>query len=326
MRRNAITVGVLIAILVVAAQALLIPLFAAPAAHLAPRDLPIAVAGPPQLAAQLEAAHPGAFAVETVADAAAADAAIKNREVYGAVLVTPAGPEVHVASAAAPTVASLLTQAAAQLGPATPVRDVVPLATGDPRGTGFAAGFLPLAITSLAAGVLIFFLVRGRIARLTALLTYGLAAGLVVAAVQQAGLDILPGDYLPVAGALGLFALAVAAAMTGLGAVLARPGIGLGALLFFLVGNALGAVAAAPELLPQPWGAVGQWLPIGAGADLVRSAAYFDGNGSAAAMTVLMAYAIGGLVLTLIGRRGPARPEAPASERPEASPALIPAG
>jgi len=51
MRRKPMTLGVLIAIAVVAGQALLIPLFAAPAAHLAPRDLPLAVAGPPQVAA-----------------------------------------------------------------------------------------------------------------------------------------------------------------------------------------------------------------------------------------------------------------------------------
>ncbi|MET7836600.1 hypothetical protein ABZS44_27660, partial [Micromonospora sediminicola] len=41
--------------LTVVAQALLVPLFAAPAAHLAPRDLPVAVAGPPPAAAELAA-------------------------------------------------------------------------------------------------------------------------------------------------------------------------------------------------------------------------------------------------------------------------------
>lgn len=324
MRRGPLTVGILIAVLVVAVQALLVPLFSAPAAHLAPRDLPIAVAGPPDLAARLSAAAPGAFAVTTVADAAAADAAIRNREVYGAVLVTPAGPEVHVASAASPTVATLLTQAGARLGANTGVRDVVPLDADDPRGTGFVAGFLPLAMTSLAAGALIFFLVGRRSARLVALLTYAVAAGLVVAAVQQTWLSILPGGYLAVAGALGLFALAVAAAVTGLAAVLDRGGVALGALVFFLVGNALAGLGAAPELLPQPWGAIGQWLPIGAGGSLVRSAAYFDGNGATAAVTVLTAYAIGGLLLTVLGRRGLTRTTEPATERK--SPELVPAG
>nr|WP_221375530.1 hypothetical protein [Actinoplanes polyasparticus] len=325
MQRKALALGVLIAVIVVAVQALLVPLFAAPAANIAPRDLPIAVAGPPALAAQLEAERPGAFEVHPVADAAAADAAIKDREVYGAILVSPTGPEVHIASAASPTVAALLTQAAAELGPQVPVRDVVPLDPDDARGAGFAGGFLPLAITSLLAGVLVFLLVRQRAARLLALLSYGVLAGFSVAAVQQEWLGILPGGYLAVAAALGLFALAVAAAMTGLAAVLDRGGLALGALVMFLVGNALAGISAAPELLPQPWGEIGQWLPIGAGASLLRSVAYFDGGGAGFAVALLSAYAAGGLLLTLIGRRGLASEKAPASQPGSARPDLVPA-
>ncbi|MBM2622198.1 hypothetical protein JIG36_42515 [Actinoplanes sp. LDG1-06] len=239
-----------------------------------------------------------------MADAAAADAAIRDREVYGAILVSASGAEVHVASAASPAVSALLTQAAAGFGPQTPVSDIVPLDANDPRGTGFAGGFLPLAITSLLAGVLVSLLVRQRVARFIALLSYGVLAGLTVAVVQQQWLDILPGDHLAVAAALGLFALALASAMTGLAAVLDRGGLALGAVVMFLVGNALAGIAAAPELLPQPWGEVGQWLPIGAGAQLLRSAAYFDGAGAAQAIAVLTAYAGIGLLLTLIGRRG----------------------
>ena len=302
MRRKPMTLGVLIAIAVVAGQALLIPLFAAPAANLAPRDLRLAVAGPPQVAAQLAAQHPGAFEITQVTDPAAADTKIKDREVYGAILVTATGPEVHVASAAGPVVAQLLTQAAAGLGPNVPVRDVVPVDPDDPRGAGFVAGFLPLAITSLLAGVLVYFLVPRRGARLAALVTFAAPAGLAGAAVQVGWLGILPGHYLAVAGSLGLFALAVSAAMTGIAALVGREGLGLGALVMFLVGNALSGIAAAPELLPQPWGAVGQWLPIGAGGTLLRSVAYFDGHGGLFAGAVLTAYAIGGLALVLIGR------------------------
>jgi hypothetical protein len=312
-----LTAGLLIALVVVALQALLVPLFAGPASSIAPRDLPLALAGPsPATAAigqKLTAEHPGAFEITTVADAAAADAAIRDRSVYGAIVITAspqnpppepaptsAGVEVHVASAAGPAVSTLLSQAA---GPGAKVVDVVPLHSGDPRGTGFGAGFLPLAITSLLAGLLIFLMVRGRGARLAALVAFAVVAGLAGAAVLQGWLDVLPGDYLAVAGVLGLFGMAVAGAMTGLGAVLDRPGLGLGAVVLFLVGNALGAVAAVPELLPQPWGAVGQALPIGAGATLLRSVAYFDGHGGLGAAIVLGSYAIVGLLLTAVGRR-----------------------
>jgi hypothetical protein len=324
MRRNSLALGVLIAVAVVALQALLIPLFAGPAAHLAPRDLPVAVAGPPQVAAQLTATHPGAFEITTVRDAAAADAAIRNREVYGAILVTATGPEVHVASAASPAVAQLLTQAAAGLGPQVQVRDVVPVDPGDPRGAGFGAGFLPLAITSLLAGVLVFFLVGSRIARFVAVLAYAALAGLAGSAVLVSWLGVVPGAYLAVAGVLGLMTLAIAGTMTGLAAVLDRGGLALGAIVLFLAGNALSGISAAPELLPQPWGEVGQWLPIGAGGTLLRSVAWFDGNGAGFAVTVLSAYAIGGLALLLAGGRGLARPErveAPAETTPELVPA-----
>ncbi len=324
MRRSALTLGLLIGVVVVAVQALLLPLFAGPAANLAPRDLPIAVAGPPQAAAQLSAAHPGAFEVTAVADAAAADTAIRNREVSGAIVVTPAGPEVHVASAAGPAVSALLTQAAAGLGGpglggSAAVRDVVPLDPDDARGAGFGAGFLPMAITSLLAGALIFFAVRRRGARIVALGSYAALAGLAGAAVLQGWLGILPGDHIAVAGALALFALTVAGAVTGLAAVLDKPGIGLAALVLFLIGNALSGIAAAPELLPQPWGEVGQWLPMGAGGTLLRSVAYFDGNGAGFAVTVLAAYALGGLLLVLLGRRG-LEPAAPAPVPAEAAP------
>jgi hypothetical protein len=307
-----LTLGVLIALVVVAIQALLVPLFAGPAASLAPRDLPIAVAGPPPatapLAARLDAGHPGAFEVQVVADAAAADEAIKTREVYGAIVLTPAGAELHVASAAGPTVSALLTQAAAGLGNGqpVPVRDIVAIDADDPRGTGFGAAFLPLAITSLLAGVLIFLLVRTRGARLAALGTFAVLAGLGGAAVQQYWLGILPGDYLVNAGVMGLIGLAIAGTITGLGAVADRAGLALGAIVVFLVGNALSGIASSPELLPQPWGAFGQWLPIGSGGTLLRSVAYFDGNGGLFAAGVLGAYALVGLVLVAAGRRGTA--------------------
>jgi hypothetical protein len=307
---SSLKLGIFLAIAVVALQALIVPLFAGPAAHIGPRDLPIAVAGPPPaatgLAGQVTGQHPGAFDVRLLPDAVAADAAIKDRAVYAAIVLAPAGPALHVASAASPTVAALLTQSATQFagGRPVPVTDVVPVDPDDPRGAGFGAGFLPLAVTGLLAGVLIFLLVQRRAARLSALVAFGVLAGLAGAGVQQYWLGVLPGDYLANAGVMGLFALAVAGTVAGLGALLDRAGLALGALVVFLVGNALSGVGSAPELLPQPWGEVGQWLPIGAGGTLLRSVAYFDGHGAGAALTVLTAYAIVGLILVAAGRRG----------------------
>lgn len=287
---------------IVAVQALLVPLFAGLASNLAPRDLPVAVAGPPpaadQFAARLEAA-PGAFEVTRVADQAAADQALRDREVYAALVAGPEGVTLRTASAASPVVAQLLTQAAT--GPPQ-VMDVVPASPGDPRGAGFAAGFLPLLLTSMFAGIALAVAVRARWVRLGAAIGYAVLAGLVGAAVLGGWLGVLGGDYLANAAAIGLLALAVTGAVAGLGAALGGPGIGLGAVLTFLVANPLSAVPAAPELLPQPWGEVGQWLPAGAGATLLRSVAWFDGAGAGPALWALASWAGIGVLLLLIGR------------------------
>jgi hypothetical protein len=131
----------LMAVAIVIVQGLLVAWFGWPATHLEPRDVPVVVAAPApvaqQLTNQLASGRPGAFAVTTVADEAAADAALRNREAYAAFVVGPTGVSLHVASAASPTVAALLTQAATQAtGGTAPlqVKDIVPAPSKDARG------------------------------------------------------------------------------------------------------------------------------------------------------------------------------------------------
>ncbi|MDQ1040320.1 hypothetical protein QFZ75_006736 [Streptomyces sp. V3I8] len=42
-------------------------------------------------------------------------------------------------------------------------------------------------------------------------------------------------------------------------------------------GNPFSGASSAPEMLPAPVGVIGQWLPPGAGASLLRSVSFFDG-------------------------------------------------
>ncbi|WP_083733650.1 hypothetical protein [Actinomadura sp. CNU-125] len=145
-------------------QLLMIALFAWPAARTAPRDVPIVVAGPGAAATaqRLEQASPGAFDIEIRTGADDARAAITDREAYGAIVTTPAGPQVLTASAASPMVAQQLTALAGNLaGPqrAAPVQDVVAADPDDPRGSGLATLILPLVMSSLAAAVLLTFAV-----------------------------------------------------------------------------------------------------------------------------------------------------------------------
>lgn len=298
-----------LAALIVGLQVLLVALFAWPALNTAPRDLPVVVAAPVPVAAQLadrlKTARPGAFKVTTVTDEAAAAEALRTRAAYAAFVVRSQGPALLVASAASPVVAQLLTQQAQALGGGSPIPvvDVVPTDPDDPRGAGFAAGFLPLVLTSMAAGILVVAAVRLRRARLIGVLVYAIGAGLAGAAALQYWLGALSGSYPANAAVIGLLALAISGAVAGLGALLGPAGIALGALVVFLVGNPLSAVGSAPELLPQPWGAVGQLLPPGAGATLLRSTAYFDGAGGTAALWTLAGWALAGLLLLTVGRR-----------------------
>ncbi|GIJ53581.1 hypothetical protein [Virgisporangium aurantiacum] len=323
---------------VVAVQALLMLWFAWPAQKAEPRDLPVVVAGPQQaadaLAAKLGAAREGAFDVTTVADAAAADAALTDRTAYAAFIVSQpvaslgdkpaaAGVEVHVASAASPAVATALSQLAAQMqaqfgqpgGPAVKVVDVVPTSADDPRGAGFAGSFLPLILTSIGAGVVVALLARSRPVRVAAIVGYGAGAGLLAAGLMH-WTGVLAGSYLGGATAIALLTGSIAATVAGLYALLGRPGIALGAVLAFVVGNPLSGLATAPEMLPQPWGEIGQFLPVGAGATLIRSASYFDWAGATRSAIVLASYVVVGLILVATAGARRRRP-APAEAAPE---------
>lgn len=319
-------VAVLLAV-VVAVQALLMLWFAWPAQNTGPRDLPVVVAGPQQaaegLAAKLGEVRGGAFAVTVVADAAAADAALTDRDAYGAFVLGPGGVEVHVASAASPAVSTALSQVAASLGqpggPAVTVVDVVPTSADDPRGAGFAGSFLPLILTSIGAGAVVALFARRRAVRVAAIVGYGLSAGLLAAGLMS-GTGVLAGSYLGAATAIALLTGAVAATVAGLYALIGRPGIALGAVLVFLIGNPLSGLATAPELLPQPWGEIGQFLPVGAGATLIRSAAYFDWAGAAQSVTVLGSYVLVGLLLVATAGTLRRRPT-PTEPAPELVPA-----
>ena len=320
-----------VAVVVVALQALMVAAFAWPAANLEPRDLPVVVAGPAPaaeaFAARLSQARPGAFQVTTAPDAATADRRLLDREAYGAFLLGPGGlAGVHLASAASPAAAQVLTQVAqaAGEGRAVPVQDVAPAAAGDPRGAGLAAALLPLLLTSLVAGALLAVAVRGRGARVLGLVAYAVLAGLAVTAIVQLWLGVLPGDYLANAAVVGLLALAMAAAVAGLGAVLGAGGIALAALALLLLGNPLSGLTSAPELLPQPWGAVGQLLPPGAGGTLLRSVAFFDAAGAAAPAWVLAAWATAGLLLAAATARSRLRLP-PAAHSPDPPPTHPPA-
>ncbi|MER5193569.1 ABC transporter permease [Streptomyces sp. NPDC002755] len=304
--------------------------FAWPAARTAPRDLPIGVAGPPAATAQLEGQltrHQGAFEIHHYADGTAARDAVKDRTVYGAVVVTAEGPELLTASAASPLVAQLLQQAVAEPAAASGTRvktvDVVAAPAADPRGSALGASVLPLALAGIAAGAVASLLGLRGVRAVLALVGAAALVGLVAAALAHSWLGVLTGDWWAEAAVLGLSTLAVSAAVAGCAALLGTPGIGVVSFLVMFLGNPFSGAASAPRMLPEPVGAIGQWLPPGAGTTLLRSVSFFDGAAATGPALTLVWWAALGLGAVLLGAQlkpGPSRAEPPAEAR---RPALV---
>jgi hypothetical protein len=306
--------------------------FAWPAARTAPRDVPIGVAGPAAATAPVEQKlkqhDADAFELHRYRDESAAREAIKDREIYGALVATAQGPKTLTASAASPLVAQLLQQAAAggqsAGGNAVRTSDVVAAPEADPRGAALSAGILPLAISGVAAGAMaVVFGLRGGRA-VFALLGAAVLVGATGTAITDTWLGVLTGEWWAEAATLGLTSLAVSATVAGLGALLGQRGIGVGALLMVLLGNPFSSVTSAPEMLPEPAGAIGQWLPPGAGGSLLRSVAFFDGRDASTPVLVLAVWALLGLTAVALGAlRGRGRGTAPEAGRASADVAVV---
>jgi hypothetical protein len=293
----------LIAILIVPGiVAIALATFVWPAANLEPRDLPFGLAGPVEelgsFQARLEASE-GAYDVHLYDDQESAREAIEDREIYGAIVAEPGGLSLLTSSAASPTVAALLREDFA--APAVAVEDVVPADPDDPRGAAFGSMVLPLLLAGILTGVIVTLLGRPGLGAIGILVAVASLSGLVTIAVVQWWLGVIEGPWLLNAAVLSLGVLAVGAAVTGLAALIGRAGIAVMALLMVFVGNPWSGNVSAPELLPKAAGFVGQLLPPGAGGQLLRSTAFFDGAGAGGPLAVLLVWIGLGLGAVLAG-------------------------
>ncbi|MEI2779258.1 MAG: ABC transporter permease [Tetrasphaera sp.] len=278
------------------------------------KDLPIVVTGPPAATGQIQAGlgKSGAFDITTVSDRAAAEAAVKTREAYGAVVASPAGVDFLTASAASPLVSQALTQAASGLtaqtaaagaqAPKVTVTDIVPLSKDDPRGAGFGVAGLPLAMGGMLGGVLISLLVTGHRRRLVAVAGYAVLAGLLLAAVLGPWLGILAGSFAAEWAIMSAALFATGAFIVGMNALIGRAGIALGAVVTLFLGNPLSALAMPTEMLPWHWGEIGQFFVPGASGTLLRLESYFPQASAVRPWLVLAAWALVGVVGMWFGR------------------------
>ena len=348
--------------------ALVVMAFVWPSATVQVRDLPVGISGPDDAVAAFEDAladqDPSPFALQTVTSQADAEARIRDRGLYGAILLGDQ-PQVLIATAASPVAAQALrgvaTQIQAQISsgvqqaltqqlstiakalasgqapqlpagsapptvPQVTVTDLAPLASGDRTGAGLAASVFPLVLGGMLGGIVLSLLVQGVIRRLVGLLVFGVAAGAAIMLVMQTWFDLVPGNWLLNATVAGLGVTATAALVVGLASLLGPPGIGVGAVITMFIANPIAGAAAPLQFLPQPWGVVGQWFVPGASATLLRSVAYFPDASTVAQWLTLAAWAVAGVLLALVGHyRQSAEVRPPDRQLEPASSALEPA-
>ncbi|MGE2715476.1 ABC transporter permease [Mycolicibacterium litorale] len=302
-RATGIVIGLCVVIAIVALA------FALPAAKSGPHDVPIGVAGPQaangQVAGMLEQRAPGAFAVTYYPGEDQLRDAIRDRQVYGGLSVGPDGRTLLIASGASPAVAQILTQLgtgmAAQTGSAPVIEDVAPLPAADPRGTGLAASALPITLAGILPAIALVLALRREIwTRFAAAVVFSGVAAWTIAALLYYVLGSFDQNFWGVTAALTLGLLACGLPVLGLGSLFGKAGLAAGAALALLVGNPLSGLNSAPEMLPRGWGEVGQWLPQGATATLLRSAAFFGGAGATTAIVVAVCWAVAGALLVAV--------------------------
>jgi hypothetical protein len=317
--------------------ALAVLAFAWPAARTAPRDLPVGIVGTgpasEQAVAAMTHADPGGFSFQLYPDEASAQSAIKDRDIYGAFAFSPRRITVLEASAASPAVAQLLDGVGQQLAHHATVQaealgnwwlhvsvaqvDIVPPSASDPRELALALELIPLSISSVIMAAVIALLLGFRPAwrQAMALAAVSAAAGLGAYLIAQDFLGVLPHGHWASWAALSLTVFAMGTTTAGLVALVGAAGLGLSAALMIFVGNAFSGSTSAPQLLPPVVDHIGQWFPPGAAASLLRSTAYFNGNGASGHLGVLIAWSVIGLAAIIVGHHPPVRFAASASTR-----------
>jgi Protein of unknown function (DUF3533) len=272
-----------------------------------PHDVPIGLVGTPRaidaVAGPLRQKFPGAYEIHEYLTADAARTAILHRHVYGAYQPQPS-PLLMVASAASPSIATLLEQtfrglARAQGAPAPKVQELVPLPPSDSRGATSFSVVLSLIIASVLGSTVIYLLGRHRPppVRLAVMLSLAICGGLVTALITNVIVDAFPGRFFGVWAVSSLFMLALGLPISAFQVLIGAAGTAVGAVMFLVIGNPASGGSSAPELLPGFWRALSQILPPGAAVTAMRDVVYFDGHGAGPALLVLAVWALAGIAI-----------------------------
>jgi hypothetical protein len=279
-----------------------------------PHNVPLAVVGPPSVAAQLNRLPNDPLDARAAPSRSDALSQIDDRKVYGA--YEAATNRLFVASAANRAMAVALERtfdrvAAAQGRPAVRVTDVKPLPLKDSNGTAAFYAMIAWVFGGYIASTLIGLIgdprshthARGA-ARIGALAGFGVVAGILSVIMLRACFNVFAGHVVALCAIAALTIFASAAATAGIQAAAGPAGTGLVILLFVILGNPASGGPFARPLLPGLWRTIGGVLPPGASVDLARSALFFDGARIAGPIFVLFGWAVLGtaIVIALGGR------------------------
>jgi hypothetical protein len=279
-----------------------------------PHNVPLAVVGPPAVAAQLDRLPGDPLDTRQSPSRADALAQIDDREAYGA--YEAATNRLFVASAANRATAIALETtlnrvAAARGGRAVRVTDVKPLPPKDPVGTAAFYAMIAWVFGGYIGSTLIGLIgaprsrshARGA-ARIGALAGFSVVAGILSVVLMRACFGVFAGHVVAMCAIAALTIFASGAATAGIQAAIGPAGTGLVILLFVILGNAASGGPFARPLLPGLWRTLGGVLPPGASVDLARATLFFDGARIAGPILVLVAWAAAGtaLVIALGGR------------------------
>jgi hypothetical protein len=274
-----------------------------------PHHVPVAVVGPPAVAAQLNRVPGDPLDARQASSLSDALSQIDDREVYGA--YDAATNRLFVASAANRATAIALERtfnliAAAQRRPAARATDVKPLPPKDPNGTAAFYSMIAWVFGGYIGATLIGLVGDPRsrsagraAARIGALAGFGIVAGILSVVMLRVCFGVFSGHVVAVSAIAALTIFASAAATAGIQAAAGPVGTALVILVFVILGNAASGGPFARPLLPGLWRTVGGVLPPGASVDLTRSALFFDGARIAGPILVLVGWAALGTVLAL---------------------------
>ena len=278
-----------------------------------PRELPIGVVGPQAqtdpLAAQLES--DGSFTVMTYPSAQALTEAIQTREAAGGLEVTAQGVVAVTAGAGGALPSGTLKTVATQANqrnnlPQTVPRDVVPLTDTDINGAslGYILQVISLggSIASLGLGRLMPRVrqsLRRGVGHVAALPAYALVSAAIVLAFSAIYGVGSGADTWHLFWTYALVSLAITGSISGLVTLFGPVGSLVGG-FYFLIGATISGASIPWTFLPTFWATLGEWLPTGGGAQLIRNTLYFPDAGSASARLCLGLYAGIGTLVVLV--------------------------